>query len=438
MRFSIHPGLRATALSLALAATWSAPPHVLAGPVTAPGAAPPASATPAGREPELAEAVVHLQAQQWDRAEDAFRRLLQRVPQHPRALMGLGELAQQRGQPAEAGRHLQTAAQVAPQDLAVQLAWARWLVTQGRFAEAEPVFRAVPERHPLAYTAQRELGDLFLHGLKKPEPALRAYQRAAQLQPRAAAARFGIAMALLAQDKKDAALVELQAAAKLAPKDPALPHMAGRVLASQQQLKAAAQQFSQALALDPQFLPALSDRADVLAELRDDKAALADLTRLTQLQADNPTAWVKRGMVAQRSGRLDDARNSYTQALKLNDGLAVAHNNLASMALERQEPPAQALASAQRAVALAPQVPQFQSTLGWALWRSGQTGPALAALEKAAQLGPGLPEIQARLGELHEAMGQKAQAKAAYQKALASGSDFPQATAVRRRLAALP
>ncbi len=410
-----------------------------AAPVNQTGiAAPAASAPGAATEPELAAAVRYLQTQQWDRAEQALQQLLKRSPKHPRALMGLAELAQQRGQAAEAGRFLQQAAQAAPKDMAVQLAWARWLVTQGRFAEAAPVLQAVPEGHPLAYAAQRELGDLHLHGLKQPDMALKAYQRAAQLQPRAPAPHFGLAMALLAQDKKDAALAELQVAAKLAPKDPALPHMAGRVLASQKQFKPAVQQFSQALALDAQFVPALSDRADVLAEMRDDPAALADLVRLVKLQPDNPTARLKHGMVAQRSGRLDEARASYLHALKLNDGLAVAHNNLASMALDRQEPPAQALTWAQRAVALAPNVPQFQSTLGWALWRSGQMPAALAAMERAAQLGPQVPEVLARLGELHEAMGQKAQAKAAYQKALAVGGDFPQAAQVQRRLAALP
>jgi tetratricopeptide (TPR) repeat protein len=244
-------------------------------------------------------------------------------------------------------------------------------------------------------------------------------------------------MALLATGDSGAALKELAETARLDPNDPAADHVAGRIHASAKRFDAAIASFDKALGIRPDFLPALSDRADLHAELGHDALAAADYERLLVLSPKNATASLKLGMVYQRLNRMDDASKAYRSALAMNADLPVAWNNLAMIALRRNEDPAQAVAWAKRAVALAPKVPQFQDTLGWSYRAQGDRTRAIAALETASRLPPPQADILFRLGTVYEESDRRADAKAAYTRALSLKSDFPDAALARARLSAL-
>jgi tetratricopeptide (TPR) repeat protein len=385
----------------------------------------------------LAEGYKALQQGQWPKAAAAFSAVLQRDAGNLGAILGLAEAELKSGRPTEAEALLRRALKLAPDNADVLVAQGRFLESRGEFDSALPAFRKAIELQPANYSAQRALGDLYLNGLKQPELAISAYKRAAELMPEAVPPRFGMALGQLAAGRKEAALAQLEETARLAPQAAELPHLIGRIQASDKRFVPALAAMDRALAINPDFLPAVSDRADIHSEAGHDALAVADYEHLLKLTPDNATARLKLGMAYHRMGRYDDAQAAYLAALKRNQNLAVAYNNLAMINLHRNGSASQAVGWAKKAVELSPQVPQFHDTLGWSHRAQGDLGRACAAMEDAVRLGPGQPELAFRLGTVYEQAGRKADARKAYQRAVASPAAFAQLSEAKARLAAL-
>jgi cellulose synthase operon protein C len=85
--------------------------------------------------------------------------------------------------------------------------------------------------------------------------------------------------------------------------------------------------------------------------------------------------------------------------------------------------------------------PLVIDTLGWLLFRKGDTAAALPLLERAALLAPALEEVAYHLGAARAAVGDIDGALTSLDKALADGTDAAwadHARALRRDLRALP
>lgn len=396
-----------------------------------------ASAATSEHQEQLGIGFRALQRGDLDAAEAAFGAISRKDARNARAELGLAEVEIKRGRELLAERHLKRALALEPRSPDVLVAYARFHSHGGRYEKALGLLREAVEADPGAYSAHRDLGDLQLNGFKRPELAIASYELALKARSDAVAPRVGIALAHLAAQRKALAITALEEAQRLSPKDPALPHMIGRIHASEKRFDAAIESFTKALVVNPEFVPALSDRADVLAEVGSLGPAVADLEKLVKVAPDNATMRLKLGMVYHRMERLDDARSSYLAALERNDRLAVAYNNLAMIALGRGTDSAQASRWAKRAVELEPSVPQFHDTLAWSYQRSGDLARALSTLNGATKLEPQQAEIYFRLGQLHEEAGRKDDATKAYRRALEVRPDFPQAAATRARIAAL-
>jgi len=430
------PVLSRNALLLLPALWFSATGH--AGPVDQRGrVGVAASAVSDPQEGPLAQGFSALQKGRWVDAERDFGTVLTLQPGHPRALAGLAQALLKLNRTEEAGQRLEQARKAAPDDPVVMLAAARYEAFRGRGEAAMALYRQAAVQAPKDETPHRDMGDLLLNRLKRPAEAVKAYARAIELAPQDGAARFGLAMALLATERKADALKSLAEAERLTPNDPNPAYMAGRVHASEKRFDAAIAAMGRALERAPAFVPALSDRADLQAEAGQPAAAVADYERLMKLQPNNPATQLKLGMLYQRTGRLDEARKAYLGALQRNDQLAVAYNNLAMMGLRHGKDEAQIEPWARKAVALGGTVPHFHDTLGQVLAAKGDTQGALAAYREAVKLAPGEPELQFHLAQAYEASGQRAEAKAAYQRALAGKGVFEQAGLARQRLQAL-
>ncbi len=396
-----------------------------------------ASAAADPQEGALGQGFSALQKGRWVDAERDFGAVLALQPGHPRALAGLAQALLKLNRAEEAGQRLEQARAAAPDDPVVMLAAARYEAFRGRGEAAMALYRQAAAQAPKDETPYRDMGDLLLNRLKRPAEAVKAYARAIELAPQDGPARFGLAMALLANDRKADALKSLAEAERLTVNDPNPAYMAGRIHASEKRFDAAIAAMGRALESSPAFVPALSDRADLQADAGRSAAAVADYERLMKLQPNNPTTQLKLGMLYQRMGRFAEARNAYLAALQRNDQLAVAYNNLAMMGLRQGKDEGQIEPWARKAVALGAAVPNFHDTLGQVLAAKGDTQGALAAYREAVKLAPGEPELQFHLAQAYEAAGQRGEAKAAYERALAAKGVFEQAPQARQRLQAL-
>lgn len=91
------------------------------------------------------------------------------------------------------------------------------------------------------------------------------------------------------------------------------------------------------------------------------------------------------------------ARAVYVELVRRDARDARAHNNLAHVLLQMNDPAA--LTHAERARALAPNQPQVNDTLGWVLVQQGQLEKGLRYLREASLRAPDDPGIQAHLNE---------------------------------------
>ena len=126
---------------------------------------------------------------------------------------------------------------------------------------------------------------------------------------------------------------------------------------------------------------------------------------------------------AQGAGNGVEAEARYRQALLAQPENPLILNNLADLLLLRKD--AEALALAQRAARLAPQLPAVLDTLAAAHAQARQHGQAVSVQQRAVVLLPGDPTLRLHLAGYLWALGDKDQARAQLQRALQPGLPAP-------------
>ncbi len=132
------------------------------------------------------------------------------------------------------------------------------------------------------------------------------------------------------------------------------------------------------------------------------------------------------GVVANQTGRHEDARALIEQAIA--NGLANpdAHANLA-LALKGLGRLEEAVAAYRRAIEGRPETPEFHFSLGNALRESGLLADAADAYQRAAGIRPGFAVAESNLGNVLQELGRFDEALAAYRRAIDANPNFPAA-----------
>ncbi|MHC0055460.1 tetratricopeptide repeat protein [Actibacterium sp. D379-3] len=150
------------------------------------------------------------------------------------------------------------------------------------------------------------------------------------------------------------------------------------------------------------------DLAGAVAVLDAAQAALPDSTNLK---------WIRAGFL-ERQGDLEGAIAIYETLYAENSALPVVANNLASL-LSTARSDAESLERAYKVARRlrGSDVPPFQDTYGWIVFRRGAPEEALPYLEAAAEKLPGDPGVQYHLGRVYTALGRNTEAQAQFAKA---------------------
>jgi tetratricopeptide (TPR) repeat protein len=354
------------------------------------------------------EALVHRDLAE---AERAFLQASQENPKAAAPLLGLAEIAYQRQDPKAAERYLKQAATVEPENFHVQTSLGRYLSLIGQYEKAEATLLKAAKQSSKTASAWMALGDFYATFVNRPKEAVNAYQEALKIEPNHAGAYYGLGMSYAKLGESAKALENLRQAARLEANNP-LPWLAiGQVQAKQGQLDQALTAADQALKIQPGLASARELRGDILAAKGDQAAALREYESLLREAPKLADVQVKAGMLYQALGQLDKAEQAYRAAIAANPKHALAYNNLAWLAVERQQDLAQAASWAKEAVKLAPKVAQFHDTLGWVYRAQGKLREALKALEQAAKLAPADAAILHHLEVVQEELGKTAQVK---------------------------
>jgi tetratricopeptide (TPR) repeat protein len=367
-------------------------------------------------------------------AESAFQEALKQDSKSIDALLGLAQVALKKNNAVQAESYLNKALSIAPNSAEVHTAWGRYHYWQKRFPLAEASFKKAITLNPKAIPPQLDLADLYLTALKKPLKATGLYKEVIKLEPQHAGAHYAMGMALASMAQPEEALSELRTAARLAPQNP-LPAIAiARIYTYQGKSELALTAWSDALKLHPQLVQARLGRGDILAGLSQDDKALAEYGEALKIAPKLSDIYIRIGMIHERHKRLGEAEKAYLTAINLEPRQAIAYNNLAWIAVERNVRLDQARIWAEKAVDLRPGVPEFHDTLAWVYRARGDLDSAVSVLEKVTAGKSLQPETLYHLGIVYEEKGKQQQAASAYQKALELNKNFGQAQDAQQRL----
>ena len=150
-------------------------------------------------------------------AEQAYRQVLQRQPEHPVALNLLGAIAMQVGKPREAEGCFRRALVADPNYAEAHNHLGAVLAAQKRWEEAEAAYRRALGLRPNNAEALHNLG-LLLVRTKRVEEGIAAYRRSLELMPKFAAAYYNLGMALLQEGKVEEAIENHRKAVELNPR----------------------------------------------------------------------------------------------------------------------------------------------------------------------------------------------------------------------------
>ena len=160
-------------------------------------------------------------------------------------------------------------------------------------------------------------------------------------------------------------------------------------------------------------------------------AAAQDFEQALKLNPAWPDAWLGRGSLHLRAGRMGEARADFDRALELDPGYASAYGKRC-IALTRLEGPAKGLADCEKAIKLAPADYEAWINLGALYHALQRPEDARASFERALEIAPSDPSAHYNYGVLLLELGRRDEA---VRRHIQTGCDggIPQACDILKR-----
>lgn len=401
-----------------------------------------------------------------DTAITDLRTALSQSPRDPEIMMLMATAHERTGFPELAGERLALAVEISNAAAVPSLRYARFLMRDARTQAAVTVLIDARRTSPTNLELISVLADLFLGDQDWPRATglLTELRAMAEANPRAAQLGTALEAAILSgQNRTDESLAVLQDQLEGLDEDGraaltiAMAQVrAGKIPEARTYLAEATTQRPDNMTLrmlsgsvammdgdadeaETVFRGVLNEAPDTEAAVRllysllhlqgrDDEKAQVLETGLATLPDSETLLWIKAGALEQ-GGDIDGAIGIYEGLYTLNSANVVVANNLASLlAAHRTDD-----ASLERAYRIARrlrgvEVPAFQDTYGWIVYRRGDYAEALDYLRPAALGLPGDPLVHYHLGKTYHALGNVEDAIETFTQALeiAGDSSLPQ------------
>ena len=219
------------------------------------------------------------------------------------AYFHLGRFIAQRGDLAEADKHLRRAAEINPKSDIIQSNLALVLARQGNLAEATKHFHRALEINPKDPATLNNMG-ITLAQQGRLDEAIQHFQRSLELKPNDVSGHTNMANLLLNRGDVDGATKHLQAAIKIDPADADNHNSLAMISAQRGNLREAATYLRRVVELKPSDAGAANNLAVTLA----------------------------------KQGQLGEAAEHFEAALRIDPNFAEAHAGLARVLAAQQKP----------------------------------------------------------------------------------------------------
>ncbi len=352
-----------------------------------------------------------------DEAARAYGEALRLNPQTAVAQLALARVQLARGSGSSAVELAQQARTSQPDNPDARATYARTLIRARAFARAAPEVASLRREFP-KNAVVLALEGYLLAATGRFAESERAYESAVALEPRYVDGLVGLATAKVSLKKVDEARRLIVAATTAQPDVPALLTTAARVHLVASEFTQAETALQRSIAVAPAHLEAFG----LLAQLYLAQGKLDRATEQLKVQAaaapNPPFPQTLLGILAQTQNRLDDAREWYQAALKIDARSAVAANNLAWLYAESGEQLDQALRLARIAADVSPDSAQFRDTLGWVYYKQQLPSLAVPEFDRAIANEPANADFHYHLGLAHQHAGDTVRAQEAFSTAL--------------------
>jgi tetratricopeptide (TPR) repeat protein len=222
---------------------------------------------------------------------------------------------------------------------------------------------------------------------------------------------MNLGVALREKGDAEGALVHLQRVAKAEPNNASVQYELGQTRRQSGDLTGAIQAFENALHIDPELREGYYGLGLAL------KQQSAKAHKELPQPASPADDLYKRGQEAAGKGDLNGAREQLTEAIRIDESHAEAHNLLGFVLGQRGDMES-ALVHLKRAVALRPESTEARYNFGVALWYSGSRDKAISELQESVRLDPAAGASHAFLGTALRETGDLSGARVSLQCAI--------------------
>lgn len=389
-----------------------------------------------------------------ERTEAVYQDILGKNPGNLFTLLSMAEFEARRGRAQRANDLLQQAIDKHPDAVRPRLLLARFHLRTGNPAKAVELLRAVQEKHGDDPALLKTLGEAQL-ALGRGDQAVATFRRLVQVWPDSVIPRYMLATALGATGDWDGMRQGLEQVLKARPdftdariamvRLDALHGSRDRAEQALAALKQDNPENAEVLGLEGWFLSLKRDFAKSAAvyEQAMAKTPRSDwvvsmaraywlagnharaISRLQDWVAGHPNDMDSRyalGTMLVADKQPNKAVSVYEGILKLDPQQVVALNNLAS--LLRKDDVGRALAYAERAYQLEPDLVEVKDTYASLLLDQGRSEQALRILRQAAEKPGVTPAIRVRLAQAYMQVGNSAAARSVLEKLVAQEAAF--------------
>ena len=353
-------------------------------------------------------------------AQKALTDALHIQPGYLPALLGLGDISLQQSNPNAA---LAYASQIIAASFWIAdahiLAGSSYLLL-GDQNQAQRAFELAAGLNPRSAAAQERLGRVL--GLRGNYPdAEKAYEASLAIAPDYAPALSGLSEIFLKEGKARQASTRLDRQIAAQPKAFQLYVAKAEFCIGQKDWVCAERNYQQALKLNPYHVNSYLALAHIYAATNRPESMIQEYEAARSKFPEYLPTYALLAQVYEYLGNVDGARQTYQAALKVDPNSYQLMSNLASLYADHGGSLSDALQLAEKAKTEQPDDPVVNDSLGWVYYKQGLYRSAVPPLEAAVAKNPQVAKFQFHLGMAYLAAGQPAQARTSLQAALQSG-----------------
>jgi len=358
-----------------------------------------------------------------DQAREHYQKSLAVNKNYAPARVALAEIYMNQGKLGDARQELRTVLESHSRNVPARLLKTSLDVLTRDYAEAERELNAILKENPDNAAVHRQMG-LYYAARGNNTAAERSLTRALELNPKSEQSFRELTLFYLKTQKEKA--VKTLASVPDADKQAFHYELMGIVASQAGKLQDAENAFKKALAMDPDR--ATSDQLLLTQYITSGRIddAFKMLNEREKKDPRNSGVLAMKGVLYERQGKLEEAKQHYARALQGNETLDLPANNLALLLAEEGHELDKALGLAQGVRKRHPEDPNFADTLAWVYYKLGSHVLAREAAQFAVSRQPDSGEFQYHLALIYKANGQISEAVSALKKAAASPGDFKQ------------